>query len=107
MLDCIWGFTQVGLDQASHELLTLTCRRGLLRPLVLYFGPKQGPSIFQGLMCTVFGGLRDEDGEEFCSAFIDDVNVSTVKAHTGETDESNHHAPPLRPCGRTLKRSPS
>ena len=40
-LDCIWGFTQVPIDEATQRLLSLTTRRGLLRPLVLYFGPKQ------------------------------------------------------------------
>ena len=38
-------------------------------------------------MDTVFGGLRDTEGEEFCSAFIDEINVTTVKAHDVETDE--------------------
>ena len=31
-LDCVWGFTQVAIDDATSDLLALTTRRGLLKP---------------------------------------------------------------------------
>ena len=40
-MDCVWGFTQIGIAESTQELLTLVCTRGLLRPKVLYFGAKQ------------------------------------------------------------------
>ena len=43
--DCVWGFTQIRLNEAARDLCVLACRRGLLRPFVLYFGSKQGPGI--------------------------------------------------------------
>ena len=76
-MDCVWGFTQIGIDQSTQELLTLVSTRGLLRPKVLYFGAKQGPAIFQSLMDSTFGDLRDDLGEPFHACFIDDVLVST------------------------------
>ena len=27
---------------------------------------------------TTFGGIRDKDGDEFCTAFVDDCNISTA-----------------------------
>ena len=47
--DCVWGFTQIPIDEPTKEMLTLATRRGLLRPNVLYFGVKQGPALFQSL----------------------------------------------------------
>ena len=83
-LDCVWGFTQVGITEETSKILALITRRGLLLPKVLYFGPKQGPGIFQSLADSVFGHLRDERGEEFVSVFVDDCNISTC----GYNDEA-------------------
>ena len=76
-LGCVWGFTQIGKDEDTQVLLALVCTRGLLRPKVLYFGAKQGPAIFQGLMDTTFGDLKDDLGENFSACFIDDFSNST------------------------------
>ena len=61
-------------------------RRGLLLPKALYFGPKQGPGIFQAFADSVFGNLRGPDKEEFLSIFVDDCNVST-QGYGNETNE--------------------
>ena len=71
------GFTQIGLTKEAQAILALCTRRGLLVPKVLYFGPKQAPGVFQSLVGATFGGLRDEEGYEFASAFVDDCTVST------------------------------
>ena len=76
-VDCVWGFTQIGLHEDAQKMLALCTRRGLLVPKVLYVGPKQGPGIFQGLVDSTFGHLRDEDNQEFVTAFVDDCTVST------------------------------
>ena len=69
----------------------------MLKPLVLYFGPKQGPAIFQSLMDQTFGNLRDQAGEEFAAIFMDDVCLST-EGYDGDTDDdtstSNESAEP-------------
>ena len=59
----------------------------MLQPLVLYFGGKQGPSLFQMLMDQTFGGLKVPDNEEFHSIFIDDVTIPT-QAFEDDTDDS-------------------
>ena len=86
-LDCIWGFTQVPISEQMADIYSLIARRGVLRPKVLYFGPKQGPAQFQGLMDSTFGGLKDKGGEEFSAIFMDDVFVST-EAYTGDDDDA-------------------
>ena len=62
-------------------------RRGLMFPLVLYFGAKQGPGIFQRVMDQTFGHIRDADGEIFHAIFIDDVTIAT-EAWDGDTDDA-------------------
>ncbi len=74
--DCVWGFTQLGIDENTSKILALVTRRGLLLPKVLFFGPKQGPGIFQGLADSVLGKVRDTDGSEFVSVFVDDCGES-------------------------------
>jgi hypothetical protein len=49
----------------------------MLFPQVLYFGPKQGPGLFQGLMDSTFGRVRGPDGESYHSIFMDDVCIAT------------------------------
>ena len=83
--DCIWGFTQVEITPESQNYLALMTRRGILFPLVMYFGAKQGPGMFQKLMDTTFGELRDKNNDKFHSIFIDDVTVATEKLTENES----------------------
>ena len=76
-VDCVWGFTQIGVTEGTSKPLALITRRGLLLPKVLYFGPKQGPGIFHGLVDETVGPLRDDKGEQFLTAFVGDCTVST------------------------------
>ena len=84
--ECVWGFTQIGLSEEAQKTFTLVCGRGMLRPLVLFFGAKQGPSIFQKLMDSTFGKVRGDDGEDFMAIFMDDVNIST-KGYPYDTED--------------------
>ena len=40
-LDCVWGFTQLPVDEETSKLLALVTRRGILLPKVLFFGPNK------------------------------------------------------------------
>ena len=91
-MDCVWGFTQIAIDEKTQELLTLVTTRGLLRPKVLYFGAKQGPAIFQSLMDSTFGDLKDELGTPFSACFIDDVLISTEQ-YEGDQDKTLNAQP--------------
>ena len=81
-MDCIWGFTQIKVDEQTSRIHALITRRGVLRPKVLFFGAKQGPSIFQSMMDSTFGRVRGDDGEEYVAIFMDDVSLSTDASDT-------------------------
>ena len=86
-LDCVWGFTQLPIDEETSRILALNTRRGILVPKVLYFGPKQGPAIFQAFADSVLGHVRGPEGEECVTVFVDNCTISTTK-EKGETDDS-------------------
>ena len=95
-LDCVWGFTQIGISPELSTLLALDTRRGLLLPKVLYFGPKQGPGTLQGSVDSSFGHLRDDDGDVFASALVDDCNISTPGYGDESLDDvTERHLQPL------------
>ena len=85
--DCIWGFTQCSVSKKTSDLLALITRRGMLKPLVVYFGAKQGPGVFQSLMDQTFGNLLDDEGCEFPAIFIDDVTIMTI-SWDGDDDDA-------------------
>eukprot|EP00959_Pyramimonas_sp_CCMP1952_P091420 1914010-Pyramimonas_sp.AAC.1 len=58
----------------------------MLRPLVLFFGAKQGPAIVQKLMDWTFGDVRGPSDEEFHSVFMDDCTLS-AEAYDNDTDD--------------------
>ena len=68
-MDFLWGFSLFEIDPKTQEILQLVTRRGILRPKVLFFGPEQGPGIFQSFVDSAFGALRGKEGEDFCSFF--------------------------------------
>ena len=80
------------VDEETSKILALVTRRGMLLPKVLYFGPKQGPGIFQSFVDSVFSRVVGDENEEFLSVFVDDCNISTPKLQN-ETDEDcwNRH----------------
>ena len=86
--DCVWGFTQVGITPKISEILALNTRRGLLLPKVVHFGPKQGPGIFQALVDSEFGHLKDSAGNEYVSAFVDDCSISIAPLNQSEPEDA-------------------
>ncbi|KAJ0017762.1 hypothetical protein Pint_11934 [Pistacia integerrima] len=64
------GFCSIGMEESTIALTAFTCPKGLFEWMVLPFGLKQAPSIFQRKMDKVFGDLSN-----FCVVYIDDVTV--------------------------------
>lgn len=68
--DCKSGFWQVRLTEQSRALTAFTCPSGHFEWLVLPFGLKQAPAIFQRFMNESF-----EDFNKFCLVYVDDIIV--------------------------------
>ena len=52
-------------------------RRGILCHLVMYFGAKQGPGMFQKFMDATVGEFRDKRSSKFHPIFVDGVTIAT------------------------------
>ena len=75
--DCMWGFTQLLLDEETSRKLVICTRSGLYRWLRLPFGPMPGPAIFQSYVHSKFYHLQDREGERFVCALMDDIKISS------------------------------
>ena len=69
VLDLSDAFTQLEVDEASQEYLTINTHRGLFRFRRLIYGINSAPSIFQQTMDCILQGLENV----FC--YIDDILV--------------------------------
>ena len=65
------AFLQLLLAQIDREKTAFVTKHGLFEFMVLPFGLKNSPSIFQRLMCQVLQGLQGTT----CMVFLDDIIV--------------------------------
>lgn len=67
----------------SQEKTAFTTHLGLHEFRVMPFGLRNAPAVFQQLMQQVLTGLKNEDGSDFTSVYIDDILVfsSTLEEH--------------------------
>ena len=77
--DCKSGFWQVLLDHKSQLLTRFTCPQGHYQWVVMPFGLRQAPSIFQRHMNNAF-----RDFEKFCCVYVDDILVFS-------NNDKDHH----------------
>ena len=88
-LDCKSGFWQVLLDEESQLLTAFTCPQGHYQWVVVPFGLKQAPSIFQRHMQNAFRSF-----EKFCCVYVDDILIFS----DNEQDHLRHLAAVLKKC---------
>lgn len=74
-LDLASGYWQIKMHPNSKEKTAFVTHEGLHQFRVMPFGLRNAPAIFQRLMQQALAGLKDEDGSEFVSVFIDDLVV--------------------------------
>ena len=79
--DCKSGFWQIRLEEESIEWTTFTCPEGHFEWLVMPFGLKNAPSIFQRKMDQIF-----KNYDRFCSVYVDDILV-----HSKNRNEHRKH----------------
>ena len=88
-LDCKSGFWQVLLDKESQLLTAFTCPQGHYQWIVVPFGLKQAPSIFQRHMQNAFRSF-----EKFCCVYVDDILIFS----DNEQDHLRHLVTILKKC---------
>lgn len=88
-LDCKSGFWQVLLDKDSQLLTAFTCPQGHYQWIVVPFGLKQAPSIFQRHMQNAFRAY-----EKYCCVYVDDILIFS----DNESDHLKHIAIVLKRC---------
>jgi len=69
LLDLSDAYTQLEVDDASQELLTINTHRGLFRYRRLIYGLTSAPSIFQRTMDSILQGIPDV----YC--YVDDILI--------------------------------
>ena len=82
-LDLASGFWQIRMEPRSQEKTAFVTPQGLFEFRVMPFGLTNAPGVFQRLMQQVLAGLNPDDGNEFVTAYIDDILVlsSTLEEH--------------------------
>ena len=82
-LDLASGFWQIRMEPLAQEKTAFVTPHGLFEFRVMPFGLTNAPAVFQRLMQQVLAGLNPEDGNEFVTAYIDDILVfsPTLREH--------------------------
>ena len=71
------------MEPTSREKTAFVMPQGLYRFLVMPFGLKNAPAVFQRLMQRILHGLNPKDGKQFVAAYLDDILVfsETLQDH--------------------------
>ena len=74
-MDLASGFWQIQMEPDSREKTAFVTPQGLYEFLVMPFGLKNAPAVFQRLMQKVLSGLNPDSGKQFVAAYLDDILV--------------------------------
>ena len=82
-MDLASGFWQIQMEPDSREKTAFVTPQGLYEFLVMPFGLKNAPAVFQRLMQKVLSGLNPDSGKQFVAAYLDDILVfsTTLQEH--------------------------
>ena len=80
-LDLASGFWQIRMEPSSQEKTAFATPHGLYEFRVMPFGLTNAPAVFQRLIQQVLSGLNPEDGNDFVTAYIDDILIFSPTLH--------------------------
>ena len=73
-MDLWWGYNNVRIKEGDEWKVAFTTHMGLYKPVVMFFGMTNSPTIFQGMMNEI---LRDMINKGKVAAFVDDMLIGT------------------------------
>jgi hypothetical protein len=73
-LDVHWGYNNVPIHEGNKWKAAFCTNRGLLEPIVMYFGLTNSLAIFQTMMNEIFQDLMTEG---IISVYLDDILIFT------------------------------
>src|SRR5882724_577557 len=71
-LDVLWGYNNVHIKEGDKWKAAFWTNRGLFKPLVMFFGLTNSPTIFQTMMNNIFKELIDE---RVVTIYMDDILI--------------------------------
>ena len=74
-MDLASGFWQIQMEPDSREKTAFVTPQGLYEFLVMPFGLKNAPAVFQRLMQKVLSGLNPDSGKQFVAAYLDNILI--------------------------------
>ena len=81
-MDLRWGYNNIRIKEGDEWKAAFICHRGTFKPLVMFFGLCNSPSMFQTMMNEIFA-----DMEDVVVVYIDDVMIFTKMDDTKKHDE--------------------
>ena len=83
LFDCVWGFEQIDVDDATAELLSTITPFGTFKSKKLPMGVKQGPAIYQHMQDSAFCNESKPNGDKLCHVYFDDTHMcdNTIEEH--------------------------
>ena len=81
-MDLRWGYNNIHIKEGDEWKATFICHHGTFKPLVMFFGLCNSPSIFQMMMNEIF-----TDMEDVVVVYIDDIMIFTKTDNLKEHDK--------------------
>jgi hypothetical protein len=73
-LNARWGYNNVQMKEGDEWKAAFRTNRGLIEPLVMFFGPMNSPSTFQTMMNDIF---QDLIMEGIICVYLNDILIFT------------------------------
>ena len=81
-MDLRWGYNNVWIKEGDTWKVTFVCFHGAFKPLVMYFGLCNSPTIFQVMMNEIFTDMHD-----VVMIYIDDLMLFTKTDNQAEYNQ--------------------
>ena len=81
-MDLRWGYNNIHIKEDDEWKAAFVCHHSAFKPLVMFFGLCNSPSMFQTMMNKIFA-----DMEDIVVVYIDDIMIFTKMDNLKEHDK--------------------